>query len=80
MVGLTVFVFNILLISSTFQDENGVNSVKSSNFELQYLKFLESFIPDIQHKYNTPRRPLRLSGQIMDAYSPSLKQAFYANG
>ena len=62
------------------QDEFAKTSVLTSQFEYDYVRFLEETLyDDLEHSFNTPKRTV-FDRSIPDAYSKKARKLFYAHG
>ena len=61
------------------QDEFAKTSVLTSQFEYEYVRFLETIYDDVQHSFNNPR-PIMFNKSVPDAYSKKAGKLFYAHG
>ena len=61
------------------QDEFAKTSVLTSQFEYDYVRFLETMYDDLEHSFNTPK-PTVFKKSTPDAYSKKAGKLFYAHG
>ena len=61
------------------QDDFAKTSVLTSQFEYEYVRFLETIYDDVQHSFNNPR-PVMFNKSVPDAYSKKAGKLFYAHG